>query len=546
MILYMDDLMKNEKNIGFGSNRILWVCLVISFIIFLGLLSYIWKFTVDDAYITFRYALHLAQGNGIVWNVGEPPVEGYSNFLWVIIGAVLIKLNLDPAFFTKIMGVGSVIGILYFYWKIVNNVFQDQRLYLAALVVAAVLFLINPATAIHAVSGLETMFYALFIVILSYLSYKLIRSFDKGTLYLFALISLLLSLLRPEGILVSLGLFILIFFIVINKNKFDESRIKTVLPFVLVYLIPLAIYMAFRVYYFNEIFPLPFLVKTLTNGSIGSGIYRLSEAIKYIVPLLVVILIAILSRIEPISNDKKGIYGRWRTLLITMAITVIFADVIYVFSSLYMNYAQRFYYPSFVLIYIITGIALVILIHEIKNSLIMVDNLKRLSKYVGFIIVILLLMSNLNFASDYDYLHYCSERFSVSYVSLGTELNEFSGLNLTFTSLDSGSLPYFSNWNQIDMVGLNDKFIAKNGVATEEYIQKNHPQLIILISGDGVTPSDTTIQQPFIKYAQENSYVRLPAVYYKENYYLLPYLDHKVPEFERIKAAILRAYKKSR
>lgn len=538
--------MKNEKNIGFGSNRILWVCLVISFIIFLGLLSYIWKFTVDDAYITFRYALHLAQGNGIVWNVGEPPVEGYSNFLWVIIGAVLIKLNLDPAFFTKIMGVGSVIGILYFYWKIVNNVFQDQRLYLAALVVAAVLFLINPATAIHAVSGLETMFYALFIVILSYLSYKLIRSFDKGTLYLFALISLLLSLLRPEGILVSLGLFILIFFIVINKNKFDESRIKTVLPFVLVYLIPLAIYMAFRVYYFNEIFPLPFLVKTLTNGSIGSGIYRLSEAIKYIVPLLVVILIAILSRIEPISNDKKGIYGRWRTLLITMAITVIFADVIYVFSSLYMNYAQRFYYPSFVLIYIITGIALVILIHEIKNSLIMVDNLKRLSKYVGFIIVILLLMSNLNFASDYDYLHYCSERFSVSYVSLGTELNEFSGLNLTFTSLDSGSLPYFSNWNQIDMVGLNDKFIAKNGVATEEYIQKNHPQLIILISGDGVTPSDTTIQQPFIKYAQENSYVRLPAVYYKENYYLLPYLDHKVPEFERIKAAILRAYKKSR
>lgn len=533
--------MKNGKIIGLGLNKSSWACLIISFIIFMALLAYIWKFTVDDAYITFRYALHMAQGHGIVWNVGESPVEGYSNFLWVLINAFLIKLNVDPVLFTKIMGVGAVIGILGVYWKIASDFFNDKKLYSAAFVVAAALILINPSTAIHTVSGLETMVYTVFILILSYLSYKLIKSFNKQILYLFAAVSLICSLLRPEGILISLGLFILIYFMVINKNKFDESKIKTILPFILVFLMPIAIYMAFRIYYFNEIFPLPFLVKTVTNGSIGSGIYKLSEAIKYIAPLLIVILITFLGKVEPIFYDKEGIYKRLRVLLITMATTIIFADIIYVFSSLYMNYAQRFYYPSFVLIYILTGISLVLLIHEMKSSLIKRENLKRLTKYGGCLIVILMLMSNLNFVSDYSYLYNCSERFPVSYVSLGTELNEFSDLNLTFASIDSGSLPYFSNWNQIDMAGLNDKFIAKNGFATMDYIQKSHPELIIILSGDGTNPAGTTVQQPFIKYAEENGYVKLPAVYYKKEYYLLPYLDPKAPEFEQIKAAIIRA-----
>ena len=38
---------------------------------------------VDDAYISFRYADHWADGRGLVFNPNGPPVEGYSNFLWV-------------------------------------------------------------------------------------------------------------------------------------------------------------------------------------------------------------------------------------------------------------------------------------------------------------------------------------------------------------------------------------------------------------------------------------------------------------------------------
>ena len=41
----------------------------------------------DDAFISFRYSQHLAEGHGLVFNVGEK-VEGYSNFLWVVLVAI--------------------------------------------------------------------------------------------------------------------------------------------------------------------------------------------------------------------------------------------------------------------------------------------------------------------------------------------------------------------------------------------------------------------------------------------------------------------------
>jgi hypothetical protein len=43
----------------------------------------------DDALISMRYARNVAAGEGLVWNVGLPPVEGYSNPLWTLWMAVV-------------------------------------------------------------------------------------------------------------------------------------------------------------------------------------------------------------------------------------------------------------------------------------------------------------------------------------------------------------------------------------------------------------------------------------------------------------------------
>lgn len=95
------------------------------------------------------------------------------------------------------------------------------------------------------------------------------------------------------------------------------------------------------------------------------------------------------------------------------------------------------------------------------------------------------------------------------------------------------------------MVGLNDRFIAKNGVATLDYIKKKNPQLIIFISTDGRNPGNVSRQEPFIKFVEERNYIKLPAIRYKDRYYLLTFVDPEIKDFEEIQKAIIRVSQKS-
>lgn len=52
------------------------------------------RWVQDDAYISFRYARNLVEGNGLVFNVGDR-VEGYTNFLWTVMAAVPLAAGAD-------------------------------------------------------------------------------------------------------------------------------------------------------------------------------------------------------------------------------------------------------------------------------------------------------------------------------------------------------------------------------------------------------------------------------------------------------------------
>lgn len=73
-------------------------------------LALVWRFdfVCDDAYISFRYALNLVQGHGLRFNLGEqPPVEGYSEFLWVLVVASGMKLGLAPWVVARALSVAA-------------------------------------------------------------------------------------------------------------------------------------------------------------------------------------------------------------------------------------------------------------------------------------------------------------------------------------------------------------------------------------------------------------------------------------------------------
>jgi len=51
---------------------------------------------LDDAMISMRYARNLAAGSGLLWNPGEAPVEGYTNFLWTLVMGAFHLLPVSP------------------------------------------------------------------------------------------------------------------------------------------------------------------------------------------------------------------------------------------------------------------------------------------------------------------------------------------------------------------------------------------------------------------------------------------------------------------
>ena len=70
-----------------------------------------WNFLGDDAFISFRYARHLFAGHGLTWNPGER-VEGYTNFLWVVLLAGGLGLGIDPETLSRALGIASGAAVL--------------------------------------------------------------------------------------------------------------------------------------------------------------------------------------------------------------------------------------------------------------------------------------------------------------------------------------------------------------------------------------------------------------------------------------------------
>src|SRR5262249_36969328 len=61
---------------------------------------------LDDDYIVYRYARSLAEGRGLVFNVGER-IEGFSTPLWTLACALGIKLGIDPVVLSRTLGVAG-------------------------------------------------------------------------------------------------------------------------------------------------------------------------------------------------------------------------------------------------------------------------------------------------------------------------------------------------------------------------------------------------------------------------------------------------------
>jgi len=155
------------------------------------------SYTLDDAYITFRYARNLAGGLGLVYNPGDH-VKGYSNTLYTLFMTLPELLgSRDPIAFSKRIGALSfvwvcVLGYLL-YAREERPELRDRGVYVLAWLATCA------ALAVHFIGGLETGLHTalVFAAVL-----RRVREQDGASAPWSALLFAGVVWSRPEGILI--------------------------------------------------------------------------------------------------------------------------------------------------------------------------------------------------------------------------------------------------------------------------------------------------------------------------------------------------------
>ena len=101
--------------------------IIISISIYLFYCVLFFNLTRDDSFISLRYARSLKNGFGLTWNQNGEKVEGYSNFLWIIIEFVLLYFSEDPLIFVKIIGIIFGLFTLFIILKISHQMIITDR-----------------------------------------------------------------------------------------------------------------------------------------------------------------------------------------------------------------------------------------------------------------------------------------------------------------------------------------------------------------------------------------------------------------------------------
>jgi hypothetical protein len=183
---------------GAPVSRIYYIAIAALVLLFLCHLALFFKFTVDDAYITFAYSRNLALGEGLRIAVGNP-VEANSSLLWSVILAPGIWFGLDLGLFSGILGALSAFGSVFFVFILTkkwnaepeNNITSFQLALIASFLTIA-----NSSFSLWSVYGMENGFVSVLILASLYQFYNEVE--NKAGLSS-ALLIAALYMTRPEA-----------------------------------------------------------------------------------------------------------------------------------------------------------------------------------------------------------------------------------------------------------------------------------------------------------------------------------------------------------
>lgn len=285
------------------------------------------RFTVDDAFISWRYGSSLMHG---FWNwnaSGDYKVEAYSNPLITMATVVPALIGMPAELFFKLVG----LGILAAYLMVVHRlaVPRVQKLLLTTCV------LLNPLFFVHLFAGLETASFALLLAALFGVLYTRGRLGRIGHV-----LAIAVALSRPEGMLYAVVAEA--WAAHLNRRRADVLAAVGVVGFE-------AVYWMARTSYFGSFTPNPFQVKSGSRLSDPAAVQRsLTGTIGLAVAVATLFVAAeavrrlLLKKRHPGSGS--GPVSPWRdaTPALMAAVGALIVFGLYQISDLQMDFGNRF------------------------------------------------------------------------------------------------------------------------------------------------------------------------------------------------------------
>ncbi len=420
--------------------------------IFLILLAWANRFIQDDTFISFRYAENFVKGFGLVFNKGVR-LEGYTNFLWTIIIALPIKFNLNPINFVYYSGIVFFIITLFFTYKLSFRILESKTLAFITLILLGT----NYTMSCYATGGLETQMQTAIITACYFLFFRFILETNREikNLYYLSILSAVSILTRPDSIIFAVIIFSAIVFIG-KKEKLSKVTIfKNILTLLIPFLIILIPYLVWKLNYYGNILPNTYYVKAGSQTSIVSGLKYVGWFLtSYWLIIFPIILLVLLKEFLNEVNLKISL------LLITILVWTLYLIKI---GGGFMEF--RFFVPILPFIFIV--------IVWIINKLIQPEKLK-----VVFLVIII--TGSIFHAVTFHYnsgiegirvLESHLTNPNQNWIGVGKKLKTiFGGSDVEIAVTAAGAVPYYSELKTLDMLGLNDKYIAR-----EQNIISNRP-----------------------------------------------------------------------
>jgi arabinofuranosyltransferase len=408
----------------------------------------------EDAAMLMRYAQHLAQGHGIVWNIGEPPVDGATDFLFMVTAAAGHRAGVPLESAVHLLTVASHFVTVALIYLALRHV---QGAGVFAAVASALYVAVGPGLPL-AVAYFGTPFFVLWVTVAWILGQRIVLGEKRAALdcVAFSLAGLVAGLTRPEGVFIAAfmagGLCLLL--------PYRDAR-RLALLFACVFGLLGGVYFAWRWHYFGYPLPNPFYKKG------GGWLYPRSvvrSALNVCVlsfPFLVAFPFALRTR---------------RALLLALgfSIPIVGSTVMWLLMSTDMNFGCRFQYPVLCL----AALSWFPLVRSLREDL-RLPRLRDLPPQARTAIVVATLVVVAGILALRIKLSRQITSPRVGTSNVAQILRDYAARGYTLATTEAGILPLYSEWRAIDTWGLNNAWVAHHGPITEAYLRREHPAIVM-------------------------------------------------------------------